>query len=198
MAKTYFEYRGVSHAVYAEITKDDSTELTYGAIKDFTGVAEIGRTTDSTTEAHYYDNIPAIVIESEGADTVSIDASGIPFDVLADITGQYYDETKGMFVEQERTQKYFAFGYVTDKTDGTQVFVWRLKGTFSIPDQTSNTKDAGTDANGQSVTFTGVSTAHKFTATGKSAKATNIDTSVNTTITEEDFFAHVVTPDTSF
>lgn len=198
MAKTYFEYRGVSHAVYAEVTKDDSTELTYGTVKDFTGVSEIGRTSEASTEAHYYDNIPAIVIESEGADTVSIDASGIPFDVLADITGQYYDDTTGMFVEQERVQKYFAFGYVTDKTDGTQVFVWRLKGTFSIPDQTSATKDAGTDANGQSLTFTGVGTAHKFTATGKSAKACNIDTSVNTTVTEAQFFQTVVTPDTSF
>ena len=198
MAKTYFEYRGVSHAVYAEITKDDSDGLTFGAIKDFTGVSEIGKTTESSSEAHYYDNIPAIVIESEGADTISIEASGIPFDVLADITGQYYDSAKGMLVEQERTPKYFAFGYVTDKTDGTQVFVWRLKGTFSIPDQTSATKNAGTDANGQSVTFTGVNTAHKFTATGKSAKACNIDTSVNTTITEDDFFEQVVTPDTTF
>lgn len=196
MAKTYFEYRGVSHAVYAEVTKDAADEITFGTVKDFTGVSEIGKTTDSSNAVHYYDNIPAIIIESEGADTISINASGIPLDVLSEITGQYYDQTLGLFVEQERVPKHFAFGYVTDKTDGTKVFVWRLKGSFSIPDQTSATKDDGTDANGQSLTFTGVSTAHKFTATGKRAKAVNIDTSVNTTMTEENFFATVQTPDT--
>lgn len=194
--KTYFEYRGVSNAVYAEVTQDDTTGITFGNVKNFTGVAEIGKETESSNETHYYDNLPAIVIESTGSDEISINASGIPFDVLADITGQYYDETTGMYVEQERNTKYFAFGYVTQKTDGTQVLVWRLKGSFSIPGQTSATKDDGTDANGQELTFTGISTVHSFTKTGAPAKAVNVDTSVNTDITMDDFLGTVQTPDT--
>lgn len=196
MAKKYFEYRGVSNAVYAEITADTAENFTTGTVKDFTGVSEIGRTTESSNEAHYYDNIPAIVIDSVGADEVTISASGIPLDVMAEITGQYYDSAKGLFVEQEAAPKYYAFGYITDKTDGTKVLVWRLKGKFSIPDTTSATKDDGTDANGQEITYTGINTTHKFTATGKGAKAVNIDTSVNETITEETFFGTVQTPDT--
>lgn len=196
MAKKYFEYRGVSNAVYAEITADTSENFTTGTVKDFTGVSEIGRTTESSNEAHYYDNIPAIVIDSVGADEITISASGIPLDVMAEITGQYYDSAKGLFVEQEAAHKYYAFGYITDKTDGTKVLVWRLKGKFSIPDTTSATKDDGTDANGQEITYTGINTTHKFTATGKGAKAVNIDTSVNETITEEKFFGTVQTPDT--
>lgn len=196
MAKKYFEYRGVSNAVYAEITADTAENFTTGTVKDFTGVSEIGRTTESSNEAHYYDNIPAIVIDSVGADEVTISASGIPLDVMAEITGQYYDSAKGLFVEQEAAPKYYAFGYITDKTDGTKVLVWRLKGKFSIPDTTSATKDDGTDANGQEITYTGINTTHKFTATGKGAKAVNIDTSVNETITEEKFFGTVMTPDT--
>ena len=196
MPKTYFEYRGVSNAVYAEITADTAENFTTGAVKDLTGVSEIGKTTDSANETHYYDNLPAIVIDSVGSDEITINTSGIPLDVLADITGQYYDQTTGMLVEQESTPKYFAFGYITDKTDGTKVLVWRLKGKFSIPGTTSATKDDGTDANGQELTHTGISTVHKFTKTGKPARAINIDTSVNQTITEEDFFATVSTPDT--
>ena len=196
MPKTYFEYRGVSNAVYAEITADTAENFTTGAVKDLTGVSEIGKTTDSANETHYYDNHPAIVIDSVGSDEITINTSGIPLDVLADITGQYYDQTTGMLVEQESTPKYFAFGYITDKTDGTKVLVWRLKGKFSIPGTTSATKDDGTDANGQELTYTGISTVHKFTKTGKPARAINIDTSVNQTIKEEDFFATVSTPDT--
>lgn len=196
MAKKYFEYRGVSNAVYAEVTKDDSTEITFGTVKDFTGVSEIGKTTDISNETHYYDNLPAIIIDSVGSDEISINASGIPFDVLAEVTGQYYDATNGLLVEQEGVQKYFAFGYITDKTDGTKVLVWRLKGKFSIPGVTSATKDDGTDANGQELTFTGISTTHKFTATNKPAKAVNVDTSVNQAMSESAFFAAVQTPDT--
>lgn len=194
--KKYYEYRGVSDAVYAEVTLDDSGNFTTGDVKQFTGLAEVGKTTESSNDPHYYDNGPRIVISSTGADELSMNTSGIPFDVLADITGQYYDAETGMFVEQERTPKYFAFGYRTQKTDGTEVLVWRMKGSFSIPEQTSVTKDDGTDANGQSLTYTGIETTHKFNKTGKTAKAVNIDTSDNPkNITAEWFFGEVRTPD---
>lgn len=193
--KTYFEYRGVSNAVYAEVTKDDATGITFGQVKNFTGVSEIGKTTDSANDAHYYDNLPVIIVSSTGPDEISINSSGIPFDVLAEITGQYYDSTTGMLVEQERTPKYFAFGYITQKTDGTEVLVWRLKGSFSIPGVTSQTQNDGTDANGQELTYTGISTTYSFTKNGAPAKAVNIDTSVNTAMTADDFFDEVVTPD---
>lgn len=196
MAKTYFEYRGVENAVYAEVTADTAENFTTGTVKDLTGVSEIGKSTDSSNETHYYDNLPAIVIDSVGADEISINTSGIPLDVLAEITGQYYDQTTGMLVEQESTPKYFAFGYITNKTDGTKVLVWRLKGKFNIPGVTSATKDDGTDANGQELTYTGISTTHKFTATGKGARAVNVDTSVNATMTDTTFFGTVQTPDT--
>lgn len=197
MAKTYYEYRGVDGAVYAEVLSDTSEGITYGTVKEFTGLAEVGKTTESSNEAHYYDNIPAIIVSSTGADELSLSTSGVPLDVIADITGQYFDESTGMFVEMERVPKMFAFGYRTQKTDGTVVYVWRLKGSFTIPEQTSATKDDGTDANGQTLTYTGISTAYVFEKTGASAKAVNIDTSNNpTNITSDEFFATVQTPDT--
>ena len=196
MSKKYFEYRGVSNAVYAPVLTDTPEAFTTGTVKDFTGVSEIGKSTDSSNETHYYDNLPAIVIDSVGSDEISINSSGIPMDVIADITGQYYDLNTGMLVEQEGTPGYFAFGYITDKTDGTKVLVWRLKGKFSNPGTTAATKNDGTDANGQELTYTGVSTLHKFNKNGKPARAVNIDTSANSTMTEADFFATVQTPDT--
>ena len=196
MSKKYFEYRGVSNAVYAMVTADSSEAITFGAVKDFTGVAEIGRTTESSNEAHYYDNIPAIVIDSVGADEVTVSASGIPLDVIAELTGQYYDAQTGMMVEQEGKAPYVAFGYKTEKTDGTTVYVWRLKGKFSIPATTSSTKNEGTDANGQEIVFTGINTTHKFTKTGKGAKAVNVDTDVNAGMTDATWFTEVQTPDT--
>lgn len=190
-----YEYRGVRGLVYAPVTKDDSTGFTTGTVKPLAGVAEISKSTESSNEAHYYDNLPAVVVSSTGSDEITISTSAIPNDVLADITGQYYDSTTGMFVEKERTSKYFAIGYITKATDGTEMFVWRLKGTFNIPDQTNATENDGTDANGQEITFTGISTTYKFTKTNSPAKAITVDTSINATA-ENEFFASVQTPDT--
>lgn len=191
------EYRGVRGLVAAEVTTDTTEAFECGTPFAVVGVAELSRTTETTSETHYYDNVPAIVIDSTGADEVTITGSAIPFDVLAKLTGQTYDETKGMFVEGERQAKYFAIGYITEKTDGTEIFVWRLKGKFNVPDTTHTTKDDGAEASGQELTFTGINTTHKFTAIGnKTAKAVNVDTSVNTTVVEADFFGEVQTPDT--
>lgn len=196
-----FEYRGVEGLVYAEVTKDNNntgTDEGYvtGTVKPLAGVAEISKSSDSASEAHFYDNIPAVVITSTGADTVTISASAIPLDVLADITGQTYDSTTGTYIEEERQQKYFAIGYQTKNTDGETVYVWRLKGTFNIPDQTNATENAGTDANGQELVYTGISTTHKFTKTSKPAKAVNVNTALDLVAAIDDFFDSVQTPDT--
>lgn len=175
MAKEIYEYRGVEGLVAAELIKDDADALEFGEVFDIAGVAEIGRTTENSSETHYYDNVPAVVISSTGADTVTCSVSAIPLDVLAKITGQGYDETLGTLIEGQREVKYFALGYKTKKTNGKEVYVWRFKGQFSIPDSTHTTENDGTDANGQEITFTGISTTHKFTKTGKPAKAINVD-----------------------
>ena len=187
------EYRGVEQLVYAEVTEDNAENYTTGAVKPLAGVAEISRTTESSSEVHYYDNMPAVTIESTGADEVTCSVSAIAQDVLAEITGQYYDEATGTLIEGERQNKYFALGYIAEKTSGEKVLVWRYKGTFSIPDSTHNTKDDGTDANGQEVTYTGISTTHKFTKTGKGAKAIN---SLESKVDSTTFFTQVTTPDT--
>ena len=193
------EWRGIRGLVAAEVITDDADAFTCGTPFPIAGVAELTRTTDASSEAHYYDNLPAVVIDSVASDEVTITASAIPFDAFAKITGQYYDEANGMLVEGERESKYFAIGYITKKTNGTEVFVWRLKGKFNIPDNTHATENDGTDANGQEIVYTGVNTNHKFTVDGKkkTAKAVNVDTSVKTTVKEDEFFATVQTPDTA-
>lgn len=191
------EWRGIRGLVAAEVTTDNAESFECGAPFAVAGVAELSRTTETSSEAHYYDNVPAVVIDSTGSDEVTITASAIPFEALAKLTGQTYDATTGMFVEGERESKYFAIGYITEKTDGTEVFVWRLKGKFNVPDSTHATKDDGAEANGQEIVFTGINTNHKFDAiNNKTAKAVNVDTSVNTDVDEETFFATVQTPDT--
>ena len=191
------EYRGVEGLVCAEVLSDDngSDGYTTGDVFAIAGVAEISKTTDSTDEAHYYDNMPAVVISNTASDEITISASAIPMDVLATITGQVYDETTGALIEGPRTPKYFAIGYITKKTNGDLMYCWRLKGRFNLPDQTNVTEDDGTDANGQEIVYTGISTTHKFSKTGKGAKALVVDVAKGLADVSS-FFDDVTTPDT--
>ena len=198
------EYRGVEDLVAAEVLTDNNNEeegYTTGEVFDIAGVAEISKSTSSSNESHYYNNMPAVVVSSTGADEVTLSVSAIPLDILAKITGQKYDELTGALIEGERETKYFAIGYKTKKTNGDYVYVWRLKGTFNIPESTHATENDGTDANGQELTYTGINTTHKFAkvtdknGNKKGAKAINVDVAKGLADVST-FFDEVTTPDT--
>jgi len=203
------EFRGCKNLVYAEITKDNNGTGTgdgyvTGTVKTLAPVAEISKSVETSSESHFYDNRAAVIIDSEGADTVTFTIA-IPTDaVLADITGRTYDSTAKRFIESERTQKYFAVGYILgEKGDGEdERYVWRYKGTFNIPDETSATEDNGTGANNMSLEFKGIYTEHIFTngkGTGVAgvAKASFIRES-SAVATAAQWFNAVATPDTTF
>ena len=196
------EFRGCKNLVIAEVTTDNESSYITGEVKRLAPVAEIAKSVDTSSDTHYYDNKAAIVIESEGSDTVTFTCAVPSDDVMALITGRTYDSTKKMFIESERVQRYFAVGYILGEVgEGEdERYVWRYKGTFNIPDEDSKTADNSTDASNISLVFTGIYTDHEF-ANGKgtgnkgTAKAMFIRKS-NEVATETTFFATVVTPDT--
>lgn len=205
MEEEIVEYRGVEDLVAAEVLTDNNAAegggYTTGEVFGIAGVAEISKSTSSSNESHYYNNMPAVVVSSTGADEVTLSVSAIPLEILAKITGQKYDELTGALIEGERETKYFAIGYKTKKTNGDYVYVWRLKGIFNIPESTHATENDGTDANGQELTYTGINTTHKFTkvtdknGNKKGAKAINVDVAKGLADVSN-FFDEVVTPDT--
>lgn len=189
------EWRGVENLVYAEITKDDATEYTTKAVKPLSGVAEISRTIKEDKATKFYDNLPAFTIYGEGEDEIKIKVSVLPLSVRADILGQTLDATTGAMIEGERTIKQFAIGYKTKTTSGVDVYRWRLKGTFSTPEESHKTIDDGTDSNGEELTFTGVATIHKFTKGGKSARGVIVVDDADSTANVSTFFDQVTDPD---
>lgn len=189
------EYRGIEGLVCAEVLNDDADSYSCGNVFAIAGVAEISKSTDSSNEAHYYDNIPAVVVSNTSSDELTISVSAIPLEVMAEITGQYYDDTTASLVEGPRTPKYYAIGYKTKKTNGDEMYVWRYKGSFNIPDQTNHTEDDSTDANGQEIVYTGIATTHKFSKTGVGSKAMVVDVAKGLADVST-FFDSVTTPDT--
>lgn len=194
--KKVFEFRGVDNLVYAEVLTDneESDGYTTGEVKMLSAVAEIGKTTETSSEAKYYNNMPMLVINSEGADTITLTVAALELEVLSEITGKTFNKETGALIDGERKNKYFAIGYRTKGTDNAYRYVWRLKGTFNIPDETVATESSGTDSNNQELSFTGIYTTHKFT-NGGAAKGVVIDTRYDKADLSS-FFSTVTTPDT--
>lgn len=168
MAEYVDEFRGTDDLYYAEVTADNNQTgegngYVTGTVKRLAPVAEISKTVETASDTKYYDNAPATTINAEGADTITLNIPALDLATLADITGKQIDATTGAFMDGVATPKYFALGYRLGLTDGTYRYVWRYKGSFGIPDETSTTRNAGTDSNGQTLTYTGIMTIHKFT-----------------------------------
>lgn len=189
------EFRGCDNLVVAEVTADSKSDpYTAGKVEILAPVAEIAKTVENSTETHFYDNVGMINIRSEGSDEVTLTVPALALATLAKLIGKNVDTDTGAFLDGDAEERYFAIGYRLKLTDGTYRYVWRLKGTFSIPDETSSTENDGTDTNNQELTFTGLKTIYEF-ANGGRSKSVVID--------ERDgkcnlatFFDTVQTPDT--
>ena len=203
MAQQVFEFRGVDNLYVAEVLQDDSAAYTCSTPIHLAPVAEIGKNTDSSSEAHYYDNKAMIVINSESADTITITMAPPELKKLSEIIGKSFDETTGMMVDSPRQNKYFAIMYRTKGTDGKYRYVSRLKGQFSIPEETSATENDGTDSNNTQITFTGIYTEHEFVKGSfngiswekSGVKGIVVDTRYGLADVSS-FFSQVQTPDT--
>ena len=199
--KKTVEFRGCDNLVIAQITADDlENEYTTGAVQVLAPVAEVSKTVESSSETHYYDNTGMIIIQSEGSDTITLTVPALPLDVLALITGKNIDEATGAFIDGPAVERYFAVGYRLRLTDGTYRYVWRLKGSFAIPDETSATENDGTDTNNQQLIYTGVKTITEFDNGG----GANVKGRSRAVVVDErdgkcdctTFFSTVQTPDT--
>lgn len=193
------EFRGVDNLVAAEVLTDDNElegSYTVGEVFSVAPVAEISKTTETSSETKYYDNLPALVINSEGSDEIGVTCAIPDLATYAKLIGKSIDSETGAMLDGERDPKYYALGYRFKKTDGTYRYVWRLKGMFAIPDETSQTENDGTDSSNMELTYTGISTTHKFTKNGKPAKAVVVDDTPTSKCDVSTFFDTVTDPDT--
>lgn len=181
----YQEYRGIRGLVMAEIEKDDTTGYTAKEWNELSGVQSVAVSKNESSESHFYDNAARIVIDAEGADELTLVVSILANKTRAAIDGVEYDADTDMIINTPKKRKYFALGYIGEKTDGTEEFNIFYKGKFSGGAETHNTKDDGTEATNVEYTFTAVHTSAKING-DKTVKSIKVPAS--DTITEANVF----------
>lgn len=197
MALKFEEYRGVRGLVVAELTEtvgtDGTVTETYGTVQPLSGVQQVSAEVNEATETHYYDDMAAIVVDSEGEDTYTLVVSIPAKKTRALIEGTTFDEETGALIGSKKKKKYFALGFIADKLNGTEEYNWIYKGKFTGGNKTHDTKTDGTEATNMEYTFTSIHTATSYTK-GGNCKYLSVDNDGKADL--DDFFATVVTPDT--
>lgn len=199
-----FEFRGVDKFYFARIIKDDADGYVCDTPKTIP-VQSVAKSTESSSETHFYDNKGMVVIVGEGADTITLVIAPPDLKELAGMIGRSFDADTGMMVEGPRDNAYYAIMYRTKGTDGKYRYVVRNKGQFNIPDEQNDTENNGTDTTNTTFEFTGIYTEHEFdkgiynpvTQTWEKAgvKGIVVDTRYNAADLTN-FFNAIQTPDT--
>ena len=193
------EYVGVSGLVIAEMTETINEETgevteTYGEVEPLAGVNSVSGEIAEASETHYYDNMGAVVVDSEGDDTYTLVVSVPAAKTRAKIEGTMYDNETGALIGTPKVKKYFALGFIGLKASGVKEYNWVYKGKFSGGSKTLNTKSDGTEATNMEYTYTSIHTGAKFTKTGnKPCKYLSVEDDGKADL--DSFFDTVVTPD---
>lgn len=171
MAIAESEYKsviGLADLYIAEVTTDDDTEYVAGTPEKFAPALEASITPTTNSNTQYADDGPYDVITGEGPTTVEMSVTGIPTATYAKILGKAFDAASGRVFDGNGVPPYFALGFRSQKSNGKYIYIWFLKGRFQAPTQEFATKTDAPEPKPATITYTAISTTHKFTtAVGK-------------------------------
>lgn len=174
--KGYTEFQGVDKVWIAEVTEDSDANYTCGTPEHLIPAGELSTTSNTDKATKYYDNIPFLVVASEGSTDLTLTCPVLPLEMQSKITGKYYDEATGALMDSgQPIVKYFALMYRERFLDGTYRYVVRHKTSISLNDQSNKSLDESTDSNGMELAISSITTQHVFTKTGTVSKAMIVD-----------------------
>lgn len=199
MALDIQAFKGVRDLVISQMTvsgaQDGAVTETYGAVQPLAGVQNISFDVNESSATHYFDNKGAIVIASEGDDTLTLTVSRTDLKTRALIEGRTYNESKDVLLATEQNKPYFALGFKAKLTDGTEEYYWFYKGKFTAGSKEFATEDDGTDINTMQYTFTAIYTGVEYTIDTDVKKAVKYAILPSTAAGAATFFDAVTTPD---
>lgn len=189
------DFVGIKNLHIAEVTTDTEEAYETSTPVRLTRIAEISQTTEQAQNVVYYDDVAAYAVNSLGATTLNVTGEGLSLENLAKVMGATIAD--GMLVDSgEPSTKSYAVSFEADYVGGGTRYYNFLKCSISVPDESSKSKDAGTDTTNQTLTITCINTTHKFTATKKTCKRIITDTTAaDGKIDVTKWYEKVITPD---
>lgn len=199
MERKYDEFVGVDSLYAAIIIEDSEANYITETPEYLAPAAEITGEAETENTPTYYDNAAANNYVTEGATTLTITISGLPAEMAAKYLGKYYDPATGRVYDSgEPNPPDVALAFRFNKGKNGYRYYQYLKGNFSGGTEEAATKTGSVDIRTYQLTFTAVSTTHKWLIDGKekSQKRIFADTT-DPAFDPSGWFSQVQTPDTT-
>lgn len=160
----YADVIGFDNLVIAEVTEDSEAGYVTGEVKKLMPAGELSKTSSQDAANKYYDNALFSTRRAAGPSELTASGAKIPSKVLAQILGDYVDESTGIAIDDgEPKDKKYALGYRLMYEDNTYKYIWLLNCAISRPDEAAKTLDESTDSNNTELAISASKTVHKFT-----------------------------------
>ena len=199
MDKKYGEFVGVDSIYTAIITEDSEANYIAETPEYFAPAAEVAGEPEIESTPTYYDNVPQDNYITEGVTNLTVIVSGVPADMMAKYLGKHYDAATGRVLDTgEPNPPDVALSFRFNKGKEDYRYYQYLKGKFSGGSEEATTKKKGIDIKTYTMTFTAVTTTHKWTVDGilKQMKRIFADTT-DAAFNPAGWFNQVQTPDTT-
>lgn len=169
MSSQYGEFINIDQLHYAVVT-DTATAYTPGINKYLAPAGEISHEPSVNMKTRYYDGVAMFTTNTEGETKVTITISGVPTKLAAELTGKYYDVSKGVLIDtgEAGNAPWCALSGRMELGDGGYKHFQYLKGKFALGKTGAKTKTDDIDAQTTELTFTAVTTVYHFTVNGQS------------------------------
>ena len=195
----YGEFVGVDSLYAAPVTTDTEAAYVAGTPEYLAPAAEIAGGAEVATKSTYYDNVPSDVYITEGATVMTITLKGIPARKAAYYLGKDYDEANGRVYDSGKPKPpiiALSFRYAKGPDDDYRYYQY-LKGKFTGGSEEATSKSNDVTLKTYQMTFTAMSTVHKWTVNGvaKALKRIFADTTEDA-FDPDGWFDEVQTPDT--
>lgn len=192
-AKSYADYRGLRGLVAAEILKDDGTTFEADKWKELEGAISCSIEGEEESSPVYRDNKAIRNITTEGADAATVNMDVLANKVRAWLEGRAYSSKNDVFLKTPKKIRNFVFGFIGEKTDGTEEAVIMYNTTVTGGNEERNTKDDGTDVTTVEYVFAGAFTKTKFAGLDeeepeKKESVKSLTVPLSKTVTEEKLF----------
>lgn len=136
---------GCDNLVYAIMTTEETTSADpmYSAVKAAPGVMSIGVNPNGSVETLFADDGPMETATTLGKIEVEIQKNALTTANKADLLGHKVDTNGALISSDSDVSPWVAIGFRTLKSNGTYKYVWLLKGKFTEPEETNETKGDG-------------------------------------------------------
>lgn len=183
MSSEYGEFINIDNLHYATVV-DTKEAYTPGTNKYLAPAGEISHEPSVNMKTRYYDGVAMFTTNTEGETKVAITVSGVPTKLAAELTGKYYDTTKGILIDtgEAGNAPWCTLSGRMELGDGGYKYFQYLKGKFAVGKTSAKSKTDDVDAQTTELTYTAVTTVHQFLVNGekKGVKGLQADTTDST------------------